>query len=475
MNKKVIIFGASVGGLKVYKMLVSMGIECLYFVDNSKSKWGSCLEDVEIRPPETLKGNDHNIVIASVYQEEIEQQLDQMGIDRKRIVTREQLVGGIIDPNIGLYKEKFAVGALHERQRSLVIELDHGLLVGGIESWSYLLASESIRSGMDAVIYTDTESDLYNAPADIRNCIRCMDVSKRDFEGEIMRKAQDMLPLLPCIFIANWMEQSFWAAYILKQMYPDKVYLLGMVHHDALCYYRRNQSIQDRVDAFLCVSDDTQRRMTEEFGIAKDKVFYKEIPIAKNSFNRTYDPHKPLTIGVGARLDKAMKRVDLLLPLFDCLKLGHVKYQFQIAGDGAYYEKLSAGIAERQLEDKVTLLGSLKAGEMHTFWQGCDIVVSTSESEGMGLSILEAMSYGCVPVVTDTAGIRRFVTDGSNGYVADIGNMGLLASRIKGLSENRSLLKEMSGKARSTIQEKCAPDGYVTYIRRLSEGGVKNA
>ena len=46
---------------------------------------------------------------------------------------------------------------------------------------------------------------------------------------------------------------------------------------------------------------------------------------------------------------------------------------------------------------------------MAEFWKDADIVISLSDSEGMGLSILEGMSYGLVPVVTKTAGIGDFV------------------------------------------------------------------
>lgn len=469
MSERVMIFGASTGGLKVYRMLKSMNIECVCFVDNAETKWGTSLENVEIKSPQVLINQDCRIVIASVYQEEIEQQLAQMKIDRKRVITREQLVGEVLDSQIDFYKKSLRKDFLPNEKKSMVIELDHGLLVGGIESWSYLIASESKKAGMNTVIYTDLQSSADEVPADIRSCIRQMDVSKQDFEQEIIRKAQDMQELLPCIFIANWMEQSFWAAWILKQIYPDQIHLIGMVHHDALCYYRRNQYLQNRVDSFLCVSDDTQQRMIHEFGIDKHKVFYKEIPIRKNDFCRKHNDKKPLMIGVGSRLDKAMKRVDLLLPLMDCLERERVEYYFKIAGDGTYYEKLKDGILERQLEKKVTLEGSLKNEEMPEFWKTCDIVVSTSESEGMGLSVLEAMSFGCVPVVTNTAGMKRFIADGKNGYIVGIGDMGLLAARIKELSANRTRLKEMSKRACRTIQEKCAPEEYLDYLKTLSE------
>lgn len=46
---------------------------------------------------------------------------------------------------------------------------------------------------------------------------------------------------------------------------------------------------------------------------------------------------------------------------------------------------------------------------MDAFWKGQDVFVNVSEYEGTSLSMLEAMGYGCVPVVTDVSGAREFI------------------------------------------------------------------
>ena len=49
-----------------------------------------------------------------------------------------------------------------------------------------------------------------------------------------------------------------------------------------------------------------------------------------------------------------------------------------------------------------------------------DIYVSIAESDGVSLSLLEAMSLGAVPVVSDIAANTDWIRDGRGGVVTDI-------------------------------------------------------
>ena len=461
---KIVIFGASEGGIKTYRMLASIGIECVYFADNSQSKWGTYLEEKEVKSPESLHENKYLIVIASVYYEEIEQQLVEMQIEPERVRTRESFVKEILDAHMEQYEAEFSKFQVPVRERSIIIDLDHGLHTGGIESWSFLVAKESKNECIATKIYTD--NDYKEVPYGLSNNIKHMDLSKNNFEKEILNITRDMIFMLPCIFIANWMEQSFWASYILKNIFPNDVYIIGMVHHDMRGYYKRNQYLQNCIDNFLCVSTDTRIKMIKEYYVPEKKVFYKEAPIEIEQNIRK--DNEVLMIGIGARLDKAKKRVDLLIPLIRELESQKVEYQFLIAGDGSYYLKLKEFIESNNLINKIHLLGNLKIEQMKEFWKKIDVVVSTSDSEGMGLSILEGMGAGAVPVVTNTAGIKEFVNK-ENGYVVEINDIKTMASHLKELSENREKVIRMGKNSRKVIEDKCSLKGYIDYIKKSVE------
>lgn len=143
-------------------------------------------------------------------------------------------------------------------------------------------------------------------------------------------------------------------------------------------------------------------------------------------------------------------------------------YKLQIAGTGPYYNVIKEYALEKNIEDKIRLFGEVKYNDMKKFWENSDIVVSLSDSEGMGLSILEAMSHGAVPIVTDTAGIREFVLDDNNGYVEAIGDVAGISGKIKMLDDDRKKLIMLKGRAWNIIKEKCSEEEYYSLIGEIS-------
>jgi glycosyltransferase involved in cell wall biosynthesis len=53
------------------------------------------------------------------------------------------------------------------------------------------------------------------------------------------------------------------------------------------------------------------------------------------------------------------------------------------------------------LAERVTLVGAVAHTEMASWFTSSDLILSTSHHEGSGYALLEALSCGCVPVVTD--------------------------------------------------------------------------
>jgi glycosyltransferase involved in cell wall biosynthesis len=63
------------------------------------------------------------------------------------------------------------------------------------------------------------------------------------------------------------------------------------------------------------------------------------------------------------------------------------------------------------LRDRVTLAGQVSREEMPNYYSAADVFVSGSHSEGSGYALIEAMSAGVVPVVTDIPSFRVIAGD----------------------------------------------------------------
>ena len=98
-------------------------------------------------------------------------------------------------------------------------------------------------------------------------------------------------------------------------------------------------------------------------------------------------------------------------------------------------------------------------------------MLGCSEIEGRSISQQEAMASGVVPIVTDTSGAKDDVKDGYNGFVVDIGDISVMASKIMYLYENRDIL-ELMGKScyeiiRNRMEQINSIDFWNTLLRKV--------
>jgi glycosyltransferase involved in cell wall biosynthesis len=88
-----------------------------------------------------------------------------------------------------------------------------------------------------------------------------------------------------------------------------------------------------------------------------------------------------------------------------------------IVGDGSLQEDLRSRVEHLGLEESVRLVG--QHPDVKRFLQSSDIFVLLSESEGMPISMLEAMACGLPVVVTRVGDIEDLVQDEIHGCLID--------------------------------------------------------
>lgn len=111
-----------------------------------------------------------------------------------------------------------------------------------------------------------------------------------------------------------------------------------------------------------------------------------------------------LTIG---RIDP-IKNLDVLVQAF--MKRSEDDFQLVIAGDyansyGDYLRELAAG------NKNIIFVGSVMGADKECLLKNCFVNCLVSSSEGMPISLLEAMAYGKPCIVTDIPAIREIVEE----------------------------------------------------------------
>ena len=165
------------------------------------------------------------------------------------------------------------------------------------------------------------------------------------------------------------------------------------------------------------------------------------------------------------------KGYDLLLKAAALLERRSPSYRFVIAGQGKghLYEGLLALRKKLGLEEKVQFLGFVD--DAADFLANIDLFLSSSISEGLPLSAIQAMVAALPMVATRCGGYEGLITDRENGVLVEVGDPQAIADAIEMVVANSDLQKTLSENARkhalSTFDIQVMLDAYEQVYNRL--------
>lgn len=181
------------------------------------------------------------------------------------------------------------------------------------------------------------------------------------------------------------------------------------------------------------------------------------------------NPLRILSIG---RLDwrkgyeYALKAVSLLV------KEGF-NLEYNIGGDGDFFESLVFARHQLGLEKEVNLLGELTPTEVRDRMQEADIFLHAAVSEGFCNAVLEAQAMGLPVVCTDAGGLPENVVDGKTGFVVPRRSPLALAAKISLLAKNPTLRQEMGYAGRQRALTDFRLSDQIAAFEQLYQGLLK--
>ena len=99
--------------------------------------------------------------------------------------------------------------------------------------------------------------------------------------------------------------------------------------------------------------------------------------------------------------------------------------------------------ADDSLSNTVRLVGAIKYEDLANWYLAADFFVAGSHREACGYALLEAMSCGCIPVVTDIPAFRKITDEGRVGFLYEPGNQeALLQALNKAWETDRGSMKK---------------------------------
>lgn len=451
-------FGAGKIGKYWINQWKNFGITPNGIFDNNKNLWSIMYNGVMVYSPATIKTLDFDyIYITCGKEKEIFCQLLDLGITKKQIVAGyhniwNHLLYHAVKSNV--FSDRMVKPYSRFTVKKILFDLQNGMVLGGVEAWSYELAGKLKRKGWHG-IYLATDTANPNVKDETYPVYTLAYRGLEQERDKINLCVQEIINHLPCTIICNFPQHIFWSACIVKSLYPQQIRIIAVQHNDDPMYYEAYSLWQDFIDRCMTISTCMKRKMLLS-GMDPVKIGYLEwqIPCKKSLKRKWSIKGEQLQIGYAGRVTIMQKRVDLFLELAKKLKERAIDVRINIVGTGDYSKTLNRKIQEEKLCKLVVLLGYMERKNIRDFWSRQDIMVSCSEWEGHSISQSEAMAEGAVPVITDVSGARDDVADGGNGYVVEVGNIEAIACRIQELYYDRNKLKEMGTCAHNTIYER---------------------
>lgn len=245
-----------------------------------------------------------------------------------------------------------------------------------------------------------------------------------------------------------------------------------IVHSTSFATYAAARSVQPHVHATIGVSPRIRNDLVGKHGFPADRTHAIPTAVDLDRFRRADRPataHTPLRLLSLGRIMDMDKGVFWLAEIM--ARLDARTAQLTVAGDGPDLDELKRRCAP--LGDRVRFVGRIAAEEVPAVLADHDVFVFPSRFEGLGLSMVEAMAAGCVPVASRIKGVTdHVVQDGQNGLLFPIGDPEAAARAIERLAGDPETLARMSGAARRATDVRFAlatmADAYRDVLRAVT-------
>ena len=216
----------------------------------------------------------------------------------------------------------------------------------------------------------------------------------------------------------------------------------------------------------IVLSDEEKHILEQDFNVDNVHSLPNCIDLTEaRDYKRKFEAENPLSILYLGRIEKN-KGIDYILEAAKKLKADKVPFTLHLAGkeetEGEYIPRFQA-----ELGVSFVYHGVVFGKGKNDLLKQCDVFLLPSFYEGLPMSLIETMSFGMVPVVTNVGSISSIVNDKQNGLFVKVKDTDSIVSVIKTLSADDSLVQSLSMKAQQTIFSLFRDKDYVDKLNQF--------
>lgn len=258
------------------------------------------------------------------------------------------------------------------------------------------------------------------------------------------------------------------------------------IHTDFLSHFFRNKSLKNKIrvamSRFLLprasqirvVSERIKKSLLDAFKLPESKITVlpifidvqkiKSAPVEINL--REKYPEFNFIILMASRLTEE-KNIPMATGVMGAIVKMFPKTLLFIAGKGPEEENIKYQIAKYKLENNVKI--EEWTNNIISYYKTADLFLLTSNYEGYGRTIVEAMAAGCPVLMTDVGLAGSIVRSGYNGAVIPVGDKKSLEREMTNMIMDRSTRINLAVSAEKTIAVFPNKDEYLEQMKKMYE------
>lgn len=263
-----------------------------------------------------------------------------------------------------------------------------------------------------------------------------------------------------------------WAC-VIPYLRPD-IRVVSSVHSITPSALKIATAYKERVSSFVAISWEVENRLHTYL----PKTMAKKIRLITNALNPKDYPQKDLTALHGGkirivffgRIEDVTKGCDKIPQIAKVLKERGLDFTWDMYGyfHWGYEERFYTLNKRYQVEDVIHYKGCLQPNEVANIIKEYDIFVLTSNHEGFGLALIEAMAVGLGCVASYIHNVtNRIITDGKEGVLCSRNDISAFANAVYKLATDADARVAMGKAAHEKVVKQFSIEKQGAEYKRL--------
>ncbi|MDD1748696.1 MAG: glycosyltransferase family 4 protein, partial [Methanothrix sp.] len=207
-----------------------------------------------------------------------------------------------------------------------------------------------------------------------------------------------------------------------------------------------NERTAKRADHVITVGSDIKIHLVAK-GIPADKISVIPSGVDAQAFRPREGNKARSCLFAGSLIER--KGVEYLLGAMSQMPQ---EFSAVIAGDGPRRNSLMKMAEKERIGNRIVFTGAIAPDQLAKLYSEASFFILPSLSEGLPITILEAMSCGCPVIATRVSAIGDAVVDGYNGLLIRPRDVDDLREKMMVLLQDPELRDRMGRNARETIE-----------------------